>query len=101
MEFIAFFLILASILWLIKKTSSSRSAIPKPPLRSFLSDSEFRLLANDKSQTTSYNPDLVLWHLLLEHPEILSKKRIKRVLADCIPHDEVRLKRRLIKEYGS
>jgi len=90
MEFIVFFLILGSIIWLIKKSSPTRDA-PKPP-RSILVDTELRLLAKDQSQTTSYNPDWVLRHLLLEHPGVFSKNRIKRVLADCIPHDEVRLK---------
>jgi len=68
MEFIAFFLILASIIWLIKKTSPSSAAAPKPPRRSILANTELRLLAKDQSQTTSYNPDWVLRHLLKIHP---------------------------------
>jgi len=89
MEFIAFFLILASIIWLIKKTSPSSAAAPKPPRRSILANTELRLLAKDQSQTTSYNPDWVLRHLLKIHPQFFAPRDIKRVLADCIPHDEV------------
>jgi hypothetical protein len=77
MEFIAFFLILGSIFWLIKKTP-----------RKHLPDTELRLLAQDRSQRVSYNPDWVLRHLLLDHPQFFSRNIINKVLADCAPHDE-------------
>ena len=53
---------------------------------------EVRALRKDPSQMKSIDPDWVLRHLLKIHPEYFAQRDIKQVLADCVPHDEERVK---------
>ena len=91
MEFIAFFLILGSILWFINRKSNltKTTRVNKIPYPAW---NEIRALSKDPSQMKSYNPDWVLRHLLKIHPEYFAQRDIKQVLADCVPHDEERVK---------
>ena len=91
MEFIAFFLILGSILWLINRKSNLTK-----PAREYKMEvrawNEVRRLRKDPSQMKSFDPDWVLRLLLKTHPEYFAQRDIKQVLADCIPHDDARVK---------
>ena len=87
MEFIAFVLILGSILWLINRKSNLTKTTPvnKIPDRA---RKEAIALSKDPSQRKPYDPDWVLRHLLQVHPQFFSQNNIKIVLADCAPHDK-------------
>jgi hypothetical protein len=90
-EFIAFFLVLGSILWLIQK----KSRLTKPAREQRVEVrawNEVRALRKDPSQMKSFDPDWVLRLLLKTHPEFIAQRDIKQVLADCVPHDELRVK---------
>lgn len=60
---------------------------------------EVRKLRKDPSQMKSYDPDWVLRFLLKIHPQYFAQRDIKRVLADCIPHDEIRIKQGQVVSY--
>jgi len=98
MEFIAFFLILGSILWLIyrKSTLTKPARDQKMEVRAW---NEVRRLRKDPSQMKSFDPDWVLRLLLKTHPEYFAQRDIKQVLADCIPHDDARVKQSRVVSY--
>ena len=85
MELIAFFLVLGTILWLIYKKSS----LKRPAGEQKMADPDLRLLSSPQKSSDPYG---VLRHLLEIHPQSFTPRDIKRVLADCIPHDRIRLK---------
>ena len=60
---------------------------------------EVRALRKKPSQTKSYNPDWVLRLLLTTHPEFFAQRDIEQVLADCIPHDNARVKESRVVSY--
>ena len=98
MEFIAFFLVLGSILWLliIKSNPDKPTREQRLEVRAW---NEVRRLRKDPSQMKSYDPDWVLRLLLKTHPEYFAQRDIKKVLADCIPHDETRVKQSRVVSY--
>ena len=98
MEFIAFFLILGSILLFINRKSnlSKPAREHKMEIRAW---NEVRALRKDPSQMKSFDPDWVLRLLLKTHPEYFAQRDIKQVLADCIPHDEARVKQDRVVSY--
>jgi len=61
-----------------------------------MADQDLRILSSPK---TSSDPDWVLRHLLKNHPQFFAQRDIKRVLADCIPHDKTRLKEGQVVSY--
>jgi len=60
---------------------------------------EVRALRKDPSQMKSYDPDWVLHLLLKTHPEFFAQRDIKDVLADCVPHDDARVKQGRVVSY--
>jgi hypothetical protein len=98
-EFIAFFLVLGSILWLIQR----KSHLNKPAREQRMPDpswNEARALRKDPSQMKSFDPDWVLRLLLKTHPEYFAQRGIKQVMADCVPHDETQVKHGRVVSYG-
>jgi hypothetical protein len=60
---------------------------------------EVRALREDPTQMESYNPDWVLRFLLKIHPQFFDQRDMKRVLADCVPHDKTRVKESRVVSY--
>lgn len=91
MEFLVLLLILGSILWLFYRKSNLTKITGENKILDPVWN-EVRALRKDPSQMNSYDPDWVLRHLLKTHPQFFAQRDIKQVLADCIPHDDIRMK---------
>ena len=90
MEFIALLIILGSILWLMNRNSSLKITARERKTTS-PAWKELWELTSDPSRMKSFDPDWVLRYLLKTHSQFFDPGDIKRVLADCVPHDKTRL----------